>query len=78
MILWTIVPEETIFAEQQPVPVYEEITYLGQTVMVEKLAGNQFRVVRIITTIPGHYLRSELQPGTVITYKPVVDVLSSG
>lgn len=78
MILWTIVPEEIIFAGQnQPVSAYEEIEYLGQKVMVEKIAQNEFRVVRLLTTIPANYLRSELQPGTVISYKPVIEALSS-
>ena len=37
MILWTIVPEEIIFAGQnQPLTAYEEIEYSGQKVMAEK------------------------------------------
>ncbi|MBP2662552.1 MAG: hypothetical protein H6Q71_500 [Firmicutes bacterium] len=77
MILWTIVPEEIIFAGQnQPMPAYEELEYSGQTVMAEKISQNQFRVVRLLTTVPSDYLRSELQPGTVITCKPVAEALS--
>ncbi len=76
MVLWTIVPEETIFAEHIEPMVYEEIEYSGQKVMVEKISQNQFRVIRILTTVPADYLRNELQPGTIITYKPVIESLS--
>ncbi|MBP2635881.1 MAG: YlzJ-like protein [Firmicutes bacterium] len=76
MVLWTIVPEEAIFAESiQPV-VYEEMQYLGQKVMVEKISPNQFRVVRLLTTAPADYLRNDLQPGTVIIWKPALEALS--
>jgi len=76
MILWTIVPEEAIFAENVQPAVYEEMQYLGQKVIVEKLSQNQFRVVRLLTTVPDDYLRNELQPGTVIICKPIIEALS--
>lgn len=77
MILWTIVPEEVVYRDQnQPVPVYEEIEYIGQKVVAQKISQNEFRVVRLLSTNPADYLRSELQPGRVITYKPVMQTLS--
>lgn len=77
MILWTIVPEEMVLADQnQPNPTYEEIEYAGQKVVAQKISQNEFRVVRLLTTDPSNYLRTELQPGTVITYKPVIQALS--
>ncbi|CVK17586.1 YlzJ-like family protein [Sporomusa sphaeroides] len=77
MILWTIVPEEVVYGDQnQPQPAYEEIEYAGQKVMAQKISHNEFRVVRLLTTDPLDYLRNELQPGTIITYKPVIQALS--
>lgn len=77
MILWTIVPEEVVYGDRnQPQPAYEEIDYAGQRVVAEKISQNEFRVVRLLTTDPFDYLRNELQPGTVITYKPVIQALS--
>ncbi|SDD44205.1 YlzJ-like family protein [Sporomusa acidovorans] len=77
MILWTIVPEDIIFAgKNQPVIPCEEIEYLGQKVLAEKISHNEFRVVRLLTTDPADYLRNELQPGQIITFKPVVEGLS--
>lgn len=77
MILWTVVPEEIIFAGQnQPVISCEEIEYLGQKVMAEKISQNEFRIVRLLTTDPADYLRNELQPGRIITCKPVFEGFS--
>ncbi|WP_425060923.1 hypothetical protein SCACP_16840 [Sporomusa carbonis] len=77
MILWTIVPEEAIFVNQnQSIAAYEEIEYSGQKVLVEKVSAKEFRVVRLLTTNPSDYLRNDLQPGTIITYKPVIETLS--
>ncbi len=77
MILWTIVPEEVVYADpNQTNPTYEEIEYAGQKIMAQKISQSEFRVVRLLTTDPSNYLRNELQPGTVITYKPVIQALS--
>lgn len=77
MILWTIVPEEVVYADpNQPNPAYEEIEYDGKKVVAQKISQNEFRIVRLLTTDPSHYLRNELQPGSVITYKPVIQALS--
>lgn len=77
MTLWTIVPEEVIFGLQNQDPAtYEELECAGQRVMAEKLAQNQYRVVRLLTTNPTDYLHDNLQPGTVITFKPVIETLS--
>ena len=42
----------------------------------KKISQNEFRIVRLLSTVPSDYLCSELQPGTVITCKPVVEALS--
>ncbi len=77
MTLWTIVPEELIFADpDSQVSAYEEIDYYGQKVMAERLSSTQLRVVRLLSTNPADYLSGDLQPGTVIAYKPVIETLS--
>jgi hypothetical protein len=74
MTLWTIVPEELIFADQnQMPPVYEEVDCYGQKVMAERLSPTQLRVVRLLSTNPADYLSNELQPGTIISYRPVIE-----
>ncbi|MPL60604.1 hypothetical protein SDC9_06165 [bioreactor metagenome] len=77
MILWTVVPLEAIFAgADTQLPQYEEIEYEGTKLVVEKSVSGQMKVVRVLTTNPADYLRSEFQPGAVLKYEPVVKVLS--
>lgn len=76
MVLWTIVPTETVLAENSQPVIYEELEYYDQKVMVERIAENQYRVVRLLTTVPEHYLQNNLRPGTIITCKPIIETLS--
>ncbi|KYZ77126.1 hypothetical protein AXX12_03045 [Anaerosporomusa subterranea] len=76
MILWTIMPEELVFGQESYVDPYEEIEFAGAKMMVEKIAANQCRIVRIISTDPQDYLRSDLQPGVVLTAKNRYELLS--
>lgn len=77
MILWTIVPEETIFASQiQPDINYQEIDYSGQKIVVEQISNSEFRITRLLTTNPSDYLDNKLQPGKIIRYMPNIETLS--
>jgi hypothetical protein len=70
MLLWTIVPQEVIFAAEEYCPAYEEIDYSGMKMMVEKQSPTEYRIVRLLSTDPNDYLRPEIQPGMTLTYKP--------
>lgn len=73
MILWTIMPLELVFAQQGDISYpYEDIEYAGIKMMVEKMSSNQCRVVRILSSNPQDYMRSDLQPGTILSYKAVL------
>lgn len=77
MILWTIVPEDVIFASQnQPDLICEEIDYSGQKLIVEQISPSEFRINRLLTTNPSDYLDSKLQPGKIIRYMPNIETLS--
>lgn len=77
MLLWTIMPLESVFPAEPYQPDYEEIT-LGQSrVLMERINARQCKVVRLITTEPGEYLDPRLQPGTVVAYSPVREALNS-
>ena len=67
MTLWTIVPEELILGQKPDMSPYEEIEFAGTKMLVEKIAAGQCRIVRLLSTDPADYLRSELQPGLVLT-----------
>ncbi|SMC64807.1 YlzJ-like family protein [Sporomusa malonica] len=77
MILWTIVPEETIFASQnQPDINFKVIDYSGQKIVVEQISYSEFRITRLLTTNPLDYLDNKLQPGKIIRYMPNIETLS--
>jgi len=71
MVLWTVMPME-IMLSQEYQPNYKEIEYAGTKMMVEKTANNECRVVRILSTDPQDYLRNDIQPGAVLSYKPIL------
>ncbi|MCM3713253.1 YlzJ-like family protein [Alkalihalobacillus oceani] len=71
MILYTMVPPEFIFPE-------EEQSYTSQQVIpceagqliVERLNASEYRIVRLLSGDPMHYLNEKYTPGTVIQAKP--------
>jgi hypothetical protein len=70
-VLWTVLPVELVLDGFEKCPVYEEMELAGAKVQVERLAPQQSRIVRLLSTAPADYLRPELQPGTVLNYEPV-------
>lgn len=68
-------PEELVFGQESVQSPYEEIEYAGARMLVEKVSGNQCRIVRLISTDPGDYLRQDIQPGLVLTSKPNYELL---
>lgn len=74
MTFYTIMPTELIFPHQhQELTNYFEMIYNGIPVMVEHDGGKNFRIDRILSTDPVHYLNNQVQPGTVI---PIISILS--
>lgn len=69
MILWTIMPFEAVFPDEDFAPAYEEAEYSGVKMVVEKISPEQCQIVRLISTNPQDYLRRELQPGSILYYK---------
>ena len=76
MTLWSVVPLEIVLGDVAPLIAYEEIKCSGMKCLVEKTGPTECRVVRLLTTDPSEYLRSELQPGTILTYEPMLKSLS--
>lgn len=69
MILYTLMPHELVF------PVQEEtdsnlmlVTYDGIPMMVEKTEAQDYRIVRVLSTDPQHYLNARIAPGTKISF----------
>ncbi|WP_216827933.1 YlzJ-like family protein [Alkalihalobacterium elongatum] len=71
MILYTMLPEEMIFpqdesnyAKQQTIPVD------GGMLVVEDIGESQYKVVRLISSDPHQYLNENYAPGRIIMGKP--------
>lgn len=71
-VLWTVLPMELVLEGFEKGSVYEEAVVSGARVMVERVAPFESRIVRLLSTAPSDYLRPELQPGTMLTYKPAL------
>lgn len=77
MILWTVMPLDLIFGPQETShPPYEEIEYTGTKMQVTRLSDNQWQIIRILSTDPNDYLRTDIQPGTILVNKPVFEVFA--
>ncbi|WP_163103296.1 YlzJ-like family protein [Peribacillus alkalitolerans] len=69
MILYTIMPLESVYPTQQSeYERYVSIQYNGITVVGERNTDQTFLVNRIISTDPNHYLDTTLYPGSIISY----------
>lgn len=69
MILYTMMPQELIFpTQQQTEPQLQLVTYQGVPLMVERTEEMDYRVVRVISTDPMHYLDERYRPGTKISF----------
>jgi hypothetical protein len=61
-------PIETVLDGMETSPQYIEVEHNGRMLLLENIVHNQYKIVRLISTNPEEYLRSENQPGNIITY----------
>lgn len=73
MLLGTIVPLEQIFnsrpKKDNNVKSSEDIEFWDVKLDVQEISSGEKRIVRIISSNPSDFLRPEIQPGTVLSYK---------
>lgn len=69
---YSIFPPEVIFedGDSEAAMAYQEITLQGRQCIIEPLEKNQARIVQLISSDPGDFLRMEYQPGSVIDFTP--------
>lgn len=68
MILYTMMPEELIFPvenHENPSPLM--MNYNGVPVLAEPADGGSYRIVRILSTDPSHFLKPDCAPGSKIS-----------
>jgi hypothetical protein len=67
MILYTVMPMEMMF--EPAMSDFEKqslIEVRGIPMLVEKIDGDNCRIVRMMSTDPFHFMNQDLQPGTVL------------
>lgn len=71
MILYTMMPRELVYpeeaAEQQGASNQMLVQYQGVPVLAEQEDGMNYRIVRVMSTDPSHYLNEMCTPGTKIS-----------
>ncbi|WP_243296463.1 YlzJ-like family protein [Bacillus litorisediminis] len=71
MILYTIVPHEHIYPSNEAAYSKQKlIQYNGIPVLVEQEEDYSFRIVKIVSSDPNHFLREDCCPGTKISFFP--------
>lgn len=68
MILYTPMQLELVLEDfdKTKYPEYQEIKYDGVSMLVENTGDGRKRIVRLLSTNPHDYLRTNLQPGSFI------------
>ncbi|WP_322447715.1 YlzJ-like family protein [Robertmurraya mangrovi] len=70
MILYTTMPQELIFQGHAEENKQEQMMmhYEGIPVLVERDEDHSYRVVRVMSTDPAHYLNEKCCPGSKISF----------
>jgi len=67
-MLYSIIPNEEIWAEDVQSPTFCEMVIGDCKMLVEQLQNGQGRIERILSTDPQHYLDPRYQPGQIIRF----------
>lgn len=68
-MLYTIVPPEIVWQDNDKVVAPQELMHLGQRVLAEPLATpGEFKLIRLLSSDPELFLSKDFQPGTVISF----------
>lgn len=72
MMLYTTMPIEAVLEGYDSFkPEYRELDYPGGgKLILEQLSPTEGRLVRLISSNPGDYLRPECQPGSIVNFTP--------
>lgn len=68
-VLYTTFPLDLVLKEKTEENQFnfQNINYQGIDMQVEPLGYNKFRIIRLYSTNPQHYLENNLQPGSIIS-----------
>lgn len=66
MMLYTVMPLEVIFQEEEENGGYRSVNIGGVELEVEEISPGRGKIVRVISTDPCVFLNPSLQPGTQV------------
>jgi len=68
-VIYTISPLDLVLKDKSKEDKrnFQLISYNGIEMQVEPVGFNQYKVIRLYSTNPDHYLDSDLQPGSIIS-----------
>lgn len=69
MILYTAMPMELVLEGMERRLDYKEVDLFGIKLIIEPLDLTHGKIVRLISTNPRDYLKSEFYPGRIIEFK---------
>jgi hypothetical protein len=68
MILYTMMPHEQVFPYSEEEAINQVlISYNGIPLMAEWTENNEYRIVRVMSTDPNHYMDPICRPGSTIS-----------
>ncbi|WP_411501714.1 YlzJ-like family protein [Brevibacillus centrosporus] len=72
MILHSVMPSETVFANMDLVEKQElkEVTFGHATMLVEQTGPFEGKIVRLISPDPQDYLKPRFAPGQTVQFQP--------
>ena len=78
MIHYSVIPMEVIFdGFDSFAPQYLDIEQDGLMMQIEPLSGYQARIVRLYSCNPQDYLNEQYAPGSIISYRPQIEAIST-
>lgn len=70
MILYTMMPEELVFPhENELANKYHSIEENGVPLLVSQNSEGEYKIVRLLSSDPQHYLDNRYIPGTKISFQ---------
>lgn len=65
-MIWSIIPEEIIFQQENAVPKRNFTQYLGRQVQTVAHGEGKARIISVISSNPADFLDMRFAPGTII------------
>ena len=65
-MIWSVIPEDIIFAEQSDYEELRQVEYMGKLVTVRRLSPGRGEIISLLSTDPSDFLVKSLHPGSVI------------